>query len=193
MYHRPRLLVLLKQSLTRTQSYVKRAGPIIFIFAALIWAGMTFPHYEKQGIERLESSVLGVAGKAIEPVFEPMGVDWRVGVGLMAAFAAREVFVSSLAVMFNVANEDEGAQEEGLLATMREATNSKGEKIFTPATVAGLLIFFIIALQCMSTVAVQARESGSMKFAIMQLVVFNVVAYVLAVVIVQGLRAIGVA
>jgi ferrous iron transport protein B len=193
MYHRPRLLVLLKQSLVRTQSYVKRAGPIIFVFAVLIWAGMTFPHYEKTGTERLQNSVLGVAGQTIEPVFEPMGVDWRVGVGLMAAFAAREVFVSSLAVMFNTANDDESAQEQGLLATMREATNSKGQKIFTLSSVAGLLIFFIIALQCMSTVAVQARESGSIRFAVVQLVAFNIVAYVLAVVVVQGLRSIGIA
>lgn len=193
MYHRPRLMVLFKQSLTRTQSYVKRAGPIIFVFAVLIWVGMTFPHYEKEGTERLESSALGVAGQMIEPVFQPMGVDWRVGVGLMAAFAAREVFVSTLAVIFHTANEDEALQEEGLLATMREATNSQGEKIFTVATVAGLLVFFIIALQCMSTVAVQVRESGSYSFAIMQLLVFNVVAYVLAVIVVQGLRAIGIA
>lgn len=193
MYHRPRLTVLLKQSLSRTQAYVKRAGPIIFIFAVLIWVGMTFPHYDKQGTERLESSVLGVAGKAIEPAFEPMGVDWRVGVGLMSAFAAREVFVSSLAVMFNSANEDEALQEQGLLAIMRSATNSNGQQIFTVASVAGLLVFFVIALQCMSTVAVQARESGSMRFALAQLLIFNVVAYVFAVAIVQGLRAIGIA
>ncbi|MEZ0392681.1 MAG: ferrous iron transporter B [Pseudobdellovibrionaceae bacterium] len=191
IYRRPQLRVILRQAFVRTKAYVRRAGPPILIFAVLIWMGTTFPNYQAEGPERLQSSYMAQMGQGIEPLFQPMGVDWRVGVGLISAFAAREVFVSSMAVMFNIT--DESQQEEGLLETMKTATNSEGALIFTPATVVGLLIFFMIALQCMSTVAIQMKENKSKHFALIQLVVFNVVAYGLAVALVQGLRALGVA
>jgi ferrous iron transport protein B len=192
LYRRPQARVILKQTMTRTTAYVKRAGPAIFLFAVLIWVGSTFPNYHAQDPERLQSSYLSQAGHFIEPIFKPMGVDWRVGVGLLSAFAAREVFVSSMAIMFNITGEGD-AVSQGMLAEMQKATMENGDKIFTIATVVGLLIFFMIALQCMSTVGVQLRENKSKSFAIIQLVVFNVVAYVLAVICVQGLRAFGVA
>lgn len=193
IYRRPKVRVLLRQAWTRTLSYVKRAGPIIFAFAVIIWVGSTFPKYELEDAHaKLEQSYVGQLGKVIEPVVQPMGVDWRVGVGLISAFAAREVFVSSMAVTFNITDTDEDTQQQALLSQMSTATNSAGERIFTVSSVIGLMIFFLIALQCMSTVGVQIRESGSWKFAITQLVVFNVAAYVLVVVVVQGLRLLGV-
>ena len=170
------------------------SGPPIFVFAVIMWAAATFPKYDMENPEqKLEQSYAGQVGHLIEPLVSPMGVDWRVGIGLVSAFAAREVFVSSLAVTFNITDTEEASVQKSLLEQMSTAVNSKGEKIFTVASVAGLLIFFMIALQCMSTVAVSAREMGSMKFALSQLFVFNVVAYVLAVGAVQGLRALGIA
>ncbi|MGE5087108.1 MAG: ferrous iron transporter B [Bacillota bacterium] len=193
IYRKPKIRVLIRQALTRTLSYVKRAGPPIFIFSILIWAGTNFPNYHiKNAHDKLEQSYAGQLGKIIEPVVAPMGVDWRVGVGLISAFAAREVFVSSLAVTFNITDDNEATQQQSLLAQMGTAVNRQGEKIFTVSSVIGLMIFFMIALQCMSTVAVQMRESGSVAMALGQLVAFNVLAYALVVVIVQGLRALGV-
>lgn len=192
IYRKPKLRVLLRQSLTRTMSYVKRAGPPIFIFAVLIWAGTNFPNYHAEDSQRLQTSYAGQMGHVLEPVMAPMGVDWRVGVGLLSAFAAREVFVSSMAIVFNVTDKNENSQQESMLKTMSEAVNIKGEKIFTLSSVMGLIVFFMIALQCMSTFAIQVRESGSMKMALTQLILFNVVAYLLAVTLVQGLRLLGV-
>ncbi|WP_413293790.1 ferrous iron transporter B [Bdellovibrio sp. HCB185ZH] len=193
IYRRPKFRVLLRQSLTRTMNYVKRAGPMIFVFAVIIWVGTNFPNYNNENAhDKLEQSYAGQLGKVIEPVVAPMGVDWRVGVGLISAFAAREVFVSSLAVTFNVADDNEDTQQQSLLTQMSEAVNKDGQKVFTISSVIGLMIFFMIALQCMTTVAIQARESGSIKMAVGQLVAFNVVAYVLVVIVVQGLRALGV-
>jgi len=140
----------------------------------------------------LQNSYAGQVGRVIEPMMKPMGVDWRVGVGLISAFAAREVFVSSMAVVFNVTDKNEDTQQESLLNTMSSAVNSEGKKIFTVSSVLGLIVFFMIALQCMSTFAVQIRESGSMKMAMTQLVVFNLSAYVLVVLLVQSLRFLGV-
>lgn len=193
IYRRPKMRVLLRQAWTRTWSYVKRAGPVIFAFAVIVWAGSTFPHYEMEDAhQKLEESYIGQMGKVIEPVMAPMGVDWRVGVGLISAFAAREVFVSAMALTFNITDTEEDTQQQSLLAQMESATNSQGEKIFTVSSVIGLMVFFLIALQCMSTVGVQVRESGSWTFAISQLVAFNLFAYVLVVALVQGLRFIGV-
>jgi ferrous iron transport protein B len=186
LYRLPRLKVIVNQSVTRTFSYVKRAGPIIFGFAVLMWVGTTFPNYtETDAHTQLETSYLGKAGKVIEPIFEPMGMDWRAGVGLVSAFAARQVFVSTLAVVMNITSEDEAERDAGLLGSMSEAVNSAGKKIFTGASVAGLIFFFMIALQCISTYSIVVREMGSVKLALLQLVVFNVVAYVGAVVINQ--------
>jgi ferrous iron transport protein B len=192
MYRRPQMRVILKQTLTRTNSYVKRAGPAIFFFAILIWVGSTFPNYHAEDAERLQTSYLAQVGHVIEPVFRPMGVDWRVGVGLISAFAAREVFVSSMAIMFNITGEEE-ARAAGMLEEMQKATLPNGQHIFTIATVLGLLIFFMIALQCMSTFGVQLRENKSWSLAVTQLVTFNIFAYILAVICVQGLRAFGIA
>lgn len=193
IYRAPRVRVLVHQAFTRTMGYVKRAGPPIFVFSILIWLGTTFPNYQAtDATEKLSQSYAGRLGHVIEPIVAPMGVDWRVGVGLISAFAAREVFVSSLAVTFNITDTEEESQQKSLLAQMETAVNSSGEKIFTISSVFGLVVFFMIALQCMSTVAIQMKESGSTSFAVTQLVVFTVVAYILAVIVVQGLRLFGV-
>jgi ferrous iron transport protein B len=182
LYRRPRLQVILRQTITRTMSYVQKAGPVILVIALILWFGTRFPNYNMEDkSERLESSYLASVGKQIEPLFEPMGVDWRIGVGLISAFAAREVFVSTLAIMFKVSNDDEETQVDGLMNIMGSAKNQSGQLIFTTGSVVGLLIFFVIALQCMSTYAVALKETGSQKFAIVQLLAFNILAYLLAV------------
>src|SRR5678815_4733127 len=98
-----------------------------------------------------------------------MGVDWRVGVGLISAFAAREVFVSSMAIVFHI-DDDEATQQEHLLETMRNATfTGTSQLIFTPSSIIGLIIFFFFSLQCFSTVAVVRKETGSWRIAGAQL------------------------
>lgn len=193
VYRTPKLTLVIRQAWLRTLSYIKRAGPPIFVFALLVWLGTTFPRYDiEDPTERMSASYAAQLGQVIEPVFEPMGGDWRTGIGLISAFAAREVFVSSLAVIFHISDEDEATMQDGLLKSMQEAKAPDGYPLFTVASVLGLVIFFMIALQCLSTVMVAAREAGGWKFALMQLVTFNLAGYVLAVFVVQGLRAIGI-
>lgn len=193
LYRLPKFRMVFHQAWLRTGSYVKRTGPMILLLSILIWAGTTFPHHQTQDpVDRLENSYAGQLGKYMTPVFEPMGGDWRTGLGLISAFAAREVFVSTMAVIFHVTDEDESQMQEGLLSEMRNAKNQDGQALFTPSSIAGLLVFFVIALQCLSTFAVAIKESGSLGFALRQLVVLNIAAYVLAVAVVQGLRAFGV-
>ncbi len=193
VYRRPQLRAVLKQVLSKTRSYVVKAGPVIFVLSLFIWGASTFPNYQAEdATDRLTSSYAAEVGRVIEPVLEPMGVDWRVGVGLISAFAAREVFVSTLAVVFHITEEDEASLQASLLQQMREATFPDGTPIFTVASVVGLILFFMIALQCVATVGVARREFGSWKWALTQLAVFNLLAYILAVVAVQGLRLVGI-
>jgi ferrous iron transport protein B len=195
LYRRPKLTLVLKQALLRTKSYVRRTGPVILTLSVVIWAGTNFPNYREQDpTVRLEESYAGKVGQVLSPVFEPMGGDWRTGLGLISAFAAREVFVSTMAVIFHVTEneKDDGTLQTGLLDQMHEAKAPNGLPLFTLSSVLGLMLFFMIALQCLATFAVAIRESGSLKFALVQLVLFNVVAYFLTVALVQGLRAVGI-
>lgn len=186
-YRRPSLKVVVRTALTRTWSYIRRAGPIIFTLALVIWVLSTFPQSpEASETVQLQNSFLGQGGQWIEPAFEPMGSDWRVGIALLSAFAAREVFVSTLAVVFQIAGGDEGITDS-LIAKMQNATWEDGSPLFTSASVAALLVFFMIALQCLSTFAMAVKEVKSYKFAVIQLVTFNLVAYLLAVITFQVL------
>ncbi|MBY0554972.1 ferrous iron transporter B [bacterium] len=198
LYRRPRFGYIFMQSLSKAKSFVVKAGPIIFGLALILWFATNFPRPEVvegqeplSAVEIAKDSYASEVGQAVEPIFRPMGVDWRVGFGLISAFAAREVFVSSLALMFNITDEDEDAAQQGLLAAMKKATFENGEPIFTVASVAGIFIFFMIALQCTSTVGILKREMGSWKPALMQLFFSNLVAYCLAVTVVFVLKSFG--
>lgn len=198
LYRRPRVGYILMQSLGKAKTFLVKAGPIVFGLALILWFATNFPRPEVLvGQEPLSAaqianeSYAAEVGRAVEPIFRPMGVDWRVGFGLISAFAAREVFVSALALMFNITDEDEGAQQQGLLEAMKNASFENGEPIFTTASVVGILIFFMIALQCTSTVGILRREMGSWKPALMQLIFSNVVAYGLAVTAVYILKSFG--
>lgn len=198
LYRRPHFLLILRQSLSKAKAFVLRAGPVILVLAMVLWFATTFPRPEvvegqeaPAATEIAQQSYAARVGHAMEPIFHPMGVDWRVGFGLISAFAAREVFVSALALTFNISDEDEDAQTQSLMTSMKEATFPDGMPIFTPASVIGILIFFMIALQCTSTVGVMRREMGSWKPALLQLFFSNLVAYCLAVTVVFMLRQFG--
>jgi len=194
IYRWPKPGFTLRIAARRTRSYLRRAGPTIFFFVLVLWAGTHYPYQPDATPEvQLQESVIGRAGRWIEPVFHPMGLDWRAGLGMMSAFVAREVFVSSLAVIFSIADTDEDSMQGTLLERMRGATFADGTPVFTVSSVWGLILFFMIALQCLSTTGVTWREMGSWKYALGQLVVMNVLAYVVAVAVVQSLRAVGVA
>src|SRR4051794_17733659 len=109
----------------------------------------------------LDHSFAAQLGHVMEPVLKPMGVDWRVGVGLISAFAAREVFVSTMAIVFHIP-DDEDTRQQGLLEQMRTAsfTNSS-QRVFTTSSILELIVYFFFSLQCLSTVAVVRRETNS--------------------------------
>ncbi|MBY0369476.1 ferrous iron transporter B [bacterium] len=188
-YRRPNALGVFNQVVARTKSYLQKAGPAIFVFAVGLWAAMTFPHYDAATpSEKLRESYAAHVGQVLDPVMAPMGGDWRTGVALVSAFAAREVFVGSLGLVLQTSEKDTDQDFPSLLESMRTATLSDGSALFTPASTVGLMLFFLIALQCMATVAVASREFGGWRYPLLQLVGFNLFAYAVAVAAVQGLR-----
>ena len=132
---------------------------------------------------QLEYSISGRIGHAIEPVIAPLGYDWKIGVGLIAAFAAREVFVSNLAVVYSVGDVDEDATP--LEDAIRADTYDNGKPVWTPMVAVSLLVWFVLAMQCISTTAVVRRETGGWSWPLFQLVYMNVVAYVAALIVYQ--------
>jgi len=129
----------------------------------------------KIAAEKLEASYAGIIGKTIEPLIQPIGFDWKIGISLVTSFAAREVFVGTMATLYSVGDED---NTSSIREKMMMAKNTKtGEKLYTLATTLSLLIFYAFAMQCMATLAVVYRETKSYKWPLIQLVYMGVLAY----------------
>jgi ferrous iron transport protein B len=127
---------------------------------------------------KLSNSYIGLLGKGMEPIIAPLGYDWKIGISLITSFAAREVFVGSLATIYAVQNE--GAAQTLLIDRMRNEAKADGTPVFTLASGVSLMVFYVFAMQCMATLAVVKRETNSWKWPIIQLVFMGVLAYVSA-------------
>ncbi|MGB8331003.1 MAG: nucleoside recognition domain-containing protein, partial [Polyangiales bacterium] len=139
--------------------------------------------------EQLANSLAGRFGHAIEPALRPIGFDWQIGVGIIGAFAAREVFISTLGVVFGIGEADE--ETKPLRQALREARHSDGSLVMTPLSGVSLMVFFLLACQCMSTIAVVKRESGSWKWPVFLFAYMTVLAYVASFAIYQGGQLLG--
>lgn len=166
-YRIPSLRSLGLRLLDRSRIFLRRAGRVIFAVSVVLWALSQFPRTEA-GPPPMESSALGRIGQLIEPAIEPLGFDWRVGVGLVTSLAAREVIVGTLGTIYGV----EAADEESV------ALQDRLRRDMSPGAAIGLLVFFAFALQCMSTVAVMRRETGGWKWPILQFTYMLTLAYV---------------
>lgn len=197
-YRWPNWPNLLRELWQRAFLFVRFAGTLILSISIVLWFLAAFPHYEAPagtpaataGELQLEHSYLGRAGHFIEPVVRPLGFDWRIGVGLISSTAAREVMVSTLGVVFAV-GEKATHEDQSLKDQLRAATWPDGRPLFTPACVAALLVFFVFACQCMSTVAVVVRETGTWRWAAFMVCYLGVLAYGFTCATYQGLRALG--
>ncbi len=135
-------------------------------------------------------SFAGRIGHAVSPVFEPLGFDWQLTVGVLTSFLAREVFVSTMSVL--AGGQGDADVDQGVVARIRGMTRDDGTAVFTPATAAATLIFFVLAMQCLPTLAVTRKETGGLRYAALQLGYMSGLAYVVALFVYQGLRAAGV-
>jgi len=139
----------------------------------------------------LQNSFAGKVGHVIEPVIAPLGYDWQIGIGIISSFAAREVIVSTLAIVYGVGKDAAENNRTSLYDTLRQARRSDGTPIFNTATCASLLVFYILAAQCLSTTAVVRRETNSWKWPLFQIAYMTGLAYLAALLVYQGLRYLG--
>ncbi len=186
--------------LEKTKTFVIEAGKIIFVISIILWGLASFgpsgqmAAAEKKAItiaqanqldaqqtknlvasQRIEASYAGYLGKIIEPAIQPLGFDWKIGIALITSFAAREVFVGTMATIYSIGSDaEEGTVIDRLAAEKDPLT---GEKVYNRATALSLLIFYVFAMQCMSTLAVVRRETNSWKWAIIQFLYMTTLAY----------------
>ena len=134
---------------------------------------------------RLEASYAGHLGKAIEPVLTPLGFDWKIGIAIITSFAAREVFVGTMATLYSVGDDSEGLM---LRDKMRIAKRKDGTPVYTLAAGVSLMIFYVFAMQCMSTLAITKRETKSWKWPAIQLGYMTALAYIFSFIAYQLLK-----
>lgn len=140
---------------------------------------------------QLSQSFAGRLGHAVEPVFRPLGFDWKINVGVISSFAAREVVVSTLAIVYGL-GEDAAEDEDTLIGTLQKQTHDDGQPVFTTAACMSLLVFYVLAMQCLPTQAVTKRETGSWKWALLQLGYMTLLAWLAAFVVYQSILIFGV-
>jgi ferrous iron transport protein B len=192
-YRLPRVGDTLRQVGDRTADFLRDAGTIILAVTIVLWGLLSFPRVDETtlpaGETAIEHSIAGQFGKAIEPVLEPIGQDWRIGIGLIGSFAAREVLVSTLGLVYGIENADD--DDAPLRETIRDAKDEAGNPRYSKLSALALMVFFVYACQCMSTLAVVRRETRSWKWPVFMLVSMTGIAYVAALLVFQGGRALG--
>ncbi|MFH4969522.1 ferrous iron transport protein B [Gaetbulibacter sp. M240] len=194
----------------KTKSFVFGAGKIILAISIILWflasfgPGENFNNAEaivkaenkeraltstelqqKVASQKLEHSFIGITGRAIEPVISPLGYDWKIGIAIVSSFAAREVFVGTLATIYSVGNDDEDTIKNRMAG---EVNPILGGPLFNFASGVSLLLFYAFAMQCMSTLAIVKRETNTWKWPVLQLVIMTAIAYIAALMSFQLLK-----
>jgi ferrous iron transport protein B len=214
-YRFPRIRDVLRMMWGKSSMFLREAGTVILACSIALWALLYFPRElpagspdfaaeiakaptpaAKASLEAheqallLQNSIGGRLGHAIEPAIAPLGFDWKIGIGIIGAFAAREVFISTLGIVYAVGND---ADERS--APLRQALQSEkkpdGTKAYTPLMALSLMVFFALACQCMSTLAVVKRETGGYRWPLFLFGYMTVLAWVASLLVYQGGRLLG--
>ena len=204
LYRPPRWKNIITTMIQKARIFVVDAGKVIMVISLILWALSSFgPSGQRDTLEKaydqliqrdpsrtqvyrnekkaalLEHSYAGIMGRTIEPVLKPLGYDWKIGIALITSFAAREVFVGTMATLYSV-GEDADENDQTLRMKMQQAVRTDGTKVYTLPTGISLMIFYVLAMQCMSTLAVVKRETGSWKWPLLQLLGMSSIAYIMS-------------
>jgi ferrous iron transport protein B len=200
-YKKPRWSNIMISITEKIKVFVWDAGKVILAISILLWVLATYGPSDSMSAKiksvkesslykkstepqketmiasaKLEGSFIGITGKYIEPVISPLGYDWKIGISLISSFAAREVFVGSLSTIYAV--HDENERQENLQTHLKEARRSDGTPVYSLATGASLMVFYVFAMQCMATLAVVKKETKSWRWPLIQLAIMGIIAYV---------------
>ncbi len=196
-YRRPAAATVLRMMWDRSKVFLTEAGTVILVCTIVLWGLLSFPRVDPASLAAgvsidsatLEGSYAADLGHALEPVIAPLGFDWKIGVGLVGSFAAREVFVATMGVVYGLGEVDSES------ATLRERIRAErwpdGRPVYTPLVGLSLMVFFAFAAQCMSTLAAVRRETRSWRWPVFMVVYMTGLAWVASFVVYQGGRALG--
>ena len=207
VYRWPSAKNLLQKVITKVSQFVFNAGKVILVISVLLWFGASFgpgdrfetieTQYQemvdngtmdeaqanlKVASEQLENSFIGIVGKTIEPVIAPLGYDWKIGIALVTSFAAREVFVGTVSTIYSLGEAEDHAP---LIERLSREMRPDGSPMYDLALGISLLLFYAFAMQCMSTVAIVKTETGSWKYAVMQMLGMTTLAYIASLIAFQ--------
>lgn len=210
LYRQPRWKNMVVTMMEKAKIFVRDAGKVIIIISLLLWALSSFGPSNKQNnikqqyeilqkqypekvqqlekeykAKKLESSYAGIIGHTIEPIIQPLGFDWKIGIALVTSFAAREVFVGTMATLYSVEEDDNNSS---LRQKLHAVVRPNGTPVYDIATSFSLMIFYVLAMQCMSTVAVVKRETKSWKWPIIQILYMTGLAYLMSFLVYQLLK-----
>jgi ferrous iron transport protein B len=206
IYRSPRWKNVGYEILSKVKIFLVDAGKIIIAISIILWVLSSYApgnrfedidhKYNTENVqgqfseeeiealvasEKLEASYAGILGKSLEPVIKPLGFDWKIGISLITSFAAREVFVGTMATLYSVGSED---NKLSIREKMRAAKDPEtGDRLYSIATTLSLLIFYVFAMQCMATLAVVYRETNSLKWPIIQIVYMGALAYLSSLIV----------
>jgi ferrous iron transport protein B len=212
VYRAPRWKNALITMYEKAKIFIVDAGKVILVIALILWAMATYgppgrmdevdkkydsistlqqgkltvEQEEQKATDRLEQSYAGILGKSIEPAIRPLGYDWKMGIALISSFAAREVFVGTMATLYSVGEADETSIP--LRQKMVKARRANGSPVYTLATGMSLMVFYAFAMQCMSTIAIVKRETRSWKWPMIQLAYMTGLAYLASLFVYQLLK-----
>jgi ferrous iron transport protein B len=206
-YKLPQAQQVVREVYRKSASFVMNAGSTILAFSVVLWALAYYPRQPRDAApsfavqtfpapvsesghtddpfarRQQEFSFAGRIGHFMEPVIKPLGFDWKMGVGLLGAFAARETFISTMGVTYAI---DAESDSQSLADAMLRDRKANGESVWTPLVALSLLVWFVLALQCMSTVAIARRETGGWYWPMVMLLYMNVLAYVMSLIVYQS-------
>lgn len=191
-YRAPIIRGIAQRMWERATIFLRRAGTVILALSIVLWALLTYPKPENPEAtqsEALAHSIGGRMGHTIEPVIAPLGFDWKIGIGIVASFAAREVFVGTMGQIYNIEDADEDNEE--LREQMRAEKRPDGSPLFTPLVCLSLMVFYVLAMQCVSTVAIVRRETGGWTWPLFQIAYMTALAYLGSLIVYQGGKLLG--
>jgi ferrous iron transport protein B len=199
-YRLPRFIDVLRMMGQRARAFLREAGTVILACSVVLWLLLNFPRLSPEQTRGLDDqqresktmagSYGAQVGHAIEPAIAPLGFDWKIGVGIIGAFAAREVFVATMGVVYNT-GADVDEQSESLRDKLRAERKPDGSIAYTPLVGLSLLVFFALACQCMSTLAVVKRETQGYRWPLFLLAYMTSLAWLCSFLVYQGGRLLG--
>lgn len=191
-YRIPSIGSVLRVMWERAWLFIKNAGTVILAISIVLWALASYP--KKEGAtpeQQIHQSYAGKLGRSFEPLLRPLGFDWKIGIAIISSFAAREVFVSSMGTIYGVGIEDTEETADLQSRLRQEKDPQTGLPFFTPLRAVSLMVFYVLAMQCMSTIAVVKRETNGWKWPIFQFAYMSILAWGASFIVWQGGRMLG--